>query len=287
MAGAEPDELGEFTKAKDDVAARRITTRKDLKEAFTRLGVSRGMSLMLHAAMTPLGYVVNGPHDVIEAVLDCIGPDGTMLVSANTSQLTDPAEWKAPPVPPEWVETIRRHMRPFDPRTTLIRGRGILPLTFLLYPDVHRSNHPVKSIAAKGKLAQHITSEHPLHESEGVGSPMHKLYLAKGYALLVGVDLVHCTPIHLAEFLADVPYLYKDNFKALVPNAAGQNEFVALKKYPVTSKYFYKLQEPLKAAGFLKESRFHDCPVFLLDVFNSVNFVVEILKRENYFLLSP
>lgn len=241
---------------------------------------------MVHAGLKGLGHIVNGPHDVIEGVFDCIGKGGTMLVSANTSQNTDPAEWKAPAVPKEWISIIRKNLRSFDPKTTLIRGRGLLPMAFMLYPDTLRSSHPVKSIAARGKLAKKITAQHPFDESEGKGSPVHKLYLAKGQTLLIGVDLTHCTAIHLAEFLADVEYLYPPKFKCLVKGSDGKNRFKAMKKYPITSKFFNKLYAPLKAAGFLRESRYHDCPLILLDVFPSVNFVVDLLKKNPRFLLT-
>lgn len=276
------DELGEITRARETVSASFITTKNDLKKSLKSLGVKRGMSVMLHAALGDLGYLVNGPHDVIDAVLETVTAKGTMLVSANTSQLTDPSEWKSPAVPKAWVPVIRKNMRPFDAKTTLIRGRGILPLAFLLYPNVCRSQHPVKSIAAKGRLAKKLTARHPFDASEGKGSPVHQLYLQKGYSLMVGVDLVHCTALHLAEHLADVPYLRTPKFKCFV-----NGQFKAMKKYPVTSKYFYKLHSPLKARGFLKESRYHKCPLILLDVHRAVNFVVDLLKKDPGFLLSP
>jgi len=277
------DELGEITKAHESVDFRFITTKKDLQQAFKSLGVRAGMSVMLHSALKDLGYLVNGPHDLIDALLETLTAKGTMLVSANTSQLTDPSEWKAPAVPKDWVPIIRKNMRPFDAKTTLIRGRGILPLAFLLYPHVSRSNHPVKSIAAKGRLAKKMTSRHPFDASEGEGSPIHRLYLQKGYALLVGVDLVSCTALHLAEHLANVPYLASPKFKSLV----SKNKFRAMKKYPITSKYFNKLQAPLKAKGFLKEAHYQKCPLILLDVKRSVDFVVDLLKKDPEFLLSP
>jgi aminoglycoside 3-N-acetyltransferase len=280
------DELGEITKARETSDANFITTKNDLKKALKSLGVRPGMSVMLHSAMKDLGYVVNGPNDLIDAVLETITPKGTMLVSANTSQLTDPSEWKAPAVPKKWIPIIRKNMRPFDAKTTLIRGRGILPLAFLLYPNVFRSAHPVKSIAAKGRLAKKITSRHPFDASEGEGSPIHQLYLQKGYSLMVGVDLVHCTALHLAEYLADVPYLKTPKFKCCV-TSGGKNQFKPMKRYPITSKYFYKLHATFKTKGFLKESRYQGCQLILLDVYQAVNCLAGILKNENDFLLKP
>jgi len=265
-----------------------ITTKEDLITVFTkRLKVPNGCSLIVHASLSSLGYVVNGPHDVIEALFEIIGPKGTLLMSSNSSQLTDPAEWSRPSIKQEWVKKVRKHMRPFDKKTTEIRGRGIIPTTFLTYPSVERSSHPVKSIAAKGKLAKHFTETHELHESEGVGSPLHKLYKQKGYSLMIGVDLTSCSILHLAEYLADVPYLYENNFKAYVKLSNGAKEFVRLKKYPVTSKYFYKLRDPLLKKDFLKEISYHQTSVSLLKVQPSVDYLVRILKKDPELLLRP
>jgi len=266
----------------------KITTKKDLIFVFSeKLKIPSGCCLMVHTRLSSLGYVVNGPHDVIEALLETIGADGTIQMSANSSQLTDPDEWTSPPVKREWVNIIRRNMRPFDKKTTEIRGRGIVPTTFLTYPGVERSSHPVKSIAAKGKLAKYITETHELHESEGVGGPLHKLYKQKGYSLMIGVDLTSCSVLHLAEFLADVPYLNENNFSAFVEWPDGTKEFVRLKKYPVTSKYFYKLRDPFLKEGFLKELSYQQTPISLLKVRPSVDYVVRILKKDSEFLLRP
>ncbi len=264
-----------------------ITTESELKNAFIKLGVKSGMHIMVHASMSKLGYVVNGANDVIDALFNVVGGGGTVLVSANTSQITDPSEWKNPPVPCDWVETIRNNMKPFDAKTTPIRGRGVVPDAFMLYPGVCRSKHPVKSIAAKGRLAEYFTSKHPLHESEGVGSPLHKLYLEKGYSLMLGVDLTSCSAIHLSEFLADVPYLYENNFKAFVVDSDGKRDFVELKKYPLPAFNFNKLINPLKERNLLKEIVFKDTKFILMDVFGGINYAVECLKRDYEYFRKP
>ncbi|WP_232509404.1 MULTISPECIES: AAC(3) family N-acetyltransferase [Mycetohabitans] len=32
--------------------------------------------------------------------MDCIGPNGTLVIPTHTAHLTDPAQWEVPPVPP-------------------------------------------------------------------------------------------------------------------------------------------------------------------------------------------
>jgi len=117
----------------------RLLTRTDLTGIFRGLGVSPGMSVIVHSALSGLGYLVNGPYDIIDALRDIVGAEGTLLVPAHSGQLTDPADWVNPPVPEEWMETIRQNMNPFDPQRTPTRNRGVLVDYFLRYSGVKRS----------------------------------------------------------------------------------------------------------------------------------------------------
>ena len=127
---------------------KRILTKGDCLELFQRVGIIPGMSVMVHSSLKGFGYLVNGPYDLIDAMMESVHPRGTILVPTHTGQLTDPADWTSPPVPAEWVEKIRREMKPFDPKKTPVRNRGILPEHFLRYAGVKRSLHPVNSVAA-------------------------------------------------------------------------------------------------------------------------------------------
>jgi len=181
-----------------------ITTKNDLREMLTSLGLHSGMEIMIHSSMRSLGYVVNGAFDVIDCIIEIIGNQGTLLMPAHSSQLTDPADWRKPAISPSDINTVRKYMQPLN-RNTPIRNRGIIPQTFLNYPDVYRSRHPLNSVIAKGAQAKYFTEKHELHESEGINSPIGRLYQREGNILLLGVNLSSCTAIHLAEFIADVP----------------------------------------------------------------------------------
>lgn len=242
--------MAEPKQAERAAAWPRLMTRSTLGEEFRRLGVRPGMAVMVHASLSGLGYLPNGPYDVIDALRDVIGPEGTVLAPTHTGQLTDPVDWRNPPVPSNWIDVIREAMEPFDPARTPVRNRGLLPEYLLRLPAVRRSSHPLNSVAAVGARADYFTATHPLDESEGRGSPCHKLYEAGGHALLLGVGLSACTALHAAEFIADVSYLYQSNMTVLVE----RNEFRRLRKYPGTSEHFEKLRPILAISGALTEN---------------------------------
>lgn len=261
----------------------RLMTRDSLAETFRRAGVRPGMAVMVHASLSGLGYLPNGPYDVIHALLDVVGPGGTLLVPTHSGQLTDPADWRNPPVPAEWVDAIRAAMEPFDPARTPVRNRGLLPEFVLRMPGARRSAHPLNSVAAIGARAAHFTATHPLDESEGVGSPCHKLYEANGHVLLLGVGLDSCTAIHAAEFIADSPYLAKTRMTVLT----GRNEFRRLRKYPGTSEHFEKLRPILKASGALTELTLGAYPIALVALAPAIDAALARMKTEPDWLRTP
>lgn len=184
-----------------------ILTRHDISTNIKRLGLKQGKDVMVHAALKGIGYLVNGADDIVDGILDWIGPSGTLLAPGHSDQLCDPIDWVAPAVHPDMIETIRGHMKPFDPGRTPIRNRGAVPEAVFRHPEVKRSDHPLNSVLAVGASAEEYTSTHPLHACVGIGSPYHRLYLKGGKVLLFGVDLGSTTSFHLAEFLVDCSYL--------------------------------------------------------------------------------
>jgi len=264
-----------------------ITTKDDLIEVFGKLGLKQGMAVMAHSSMKALGFVVNGSLDVIDALLKLLEEEGTLLMPSHTGQLTDPSGWKNPPIPLDYVETVRRCMNPFNARTTPIRNRGVIPQVFLTYPGVCRSNHPLNSVIAKGRQAAYFTQNHPLHASEGMESPIGLLYEQGGYIILIGVTLTRCTAIHLAEFITDVSYLKKSPLKVLVRGKGGNNEFVRLERYPGDSEHFDKIRRDIRCNDMFKVINYRCSELIFFPIRPVVDFVVERLKEDVEYLLIP
>lgn len=180
-------------------------TFSSLVRDFQLLGLQKGSIVIVHSSLSKIGWVCGGPVAVILALEEVIGQDGTLVMPTHCGENSDPAQWMNPPVPTEWVETIRNEMPAYDPELTPTRGMGKIAETFRKQKGVIRSMHPQDSFAAWGKYAQLITQDHWLETSLGEGSPLQKIYDLDGWVLLLGVSHGNNTSLHLAENRAEFP----------------------------------------------------------------------------------
>lgn len=174
-------------------------TRASLHKDFINLGLEKGMIVIVHSSLSAFGWVCGGAIAVVQALMDTVGSEGTIVMPTQTADLSDPSEWQMPPVPKDWWATIRDNMPAYDPQTTPTRGMGKIVEVFRTFPEVKRSLHPMYSFAAWGKNADYILSEQPLEEGFGPKSPLAKIYELDGHILLLGVGHDSNTSLHFAE----------------------------------------------------------------------------------------
>ena len=177
-------------------------TKPLLIQAFHGLGLAAGDTVMVHSALSALGWVVGGPRAVIEALMVVVSTEGTICMPGHSSDNSEPSNWSSPPVPEKWWPIIRQEMLPYDPLTTPTRGVGKIPEVFRTYPGIVRSAHPQQSFTAWGKHAETIVASHPLTPAFGKHTPLDVLYQLDAKILLVGVGHGNNTTLHYADCLA-------------------------------------------------------------------------------------
>lgn len=171
----------------------------DLCRDLRALGLDAGAALVVHVSLGRIGRVAGGAASVIQALMAVLTPAGTLVMPTFTGQLSDPAEWRDPPAPSGQVAAIRADMQPFDPARTPTRNMGAVPEAFRVLPAVHRSHHPMQSLAAWGRGAEELTAGHALDWPLGPGSPLDRLCELGGQVLLIGVGHNRNSTLHLAE----------------------------------------------------------------------------------------
>ena len=174
-------------------------TAEMLRAALSAAGVGDGSVIIVHSSLSRLGWVVGGAHTVVNALLHQVGPTGTVVMPALSSDLSDPAGWVAPPVPAEWWPIIRAEMPAYDPLLTPTTGVGAVVECFRHVPGARRSEHPADSFVAVGPRADAIVHPHPLTPAFGATSPLARLYDLDATVVLLGVDHGNNTSLHLAE----------------------------------------------------------------------------------------
>ena len=180
-------------------------TRSTLARDLRHLGVDEDATLVVHSSLSRLGWVAGGAHAVVLALLDTVGPGGTLVMPTHSGSLSDPGDWQNPPVPESWWHIIRDETPAFDPLLTPTRGMGLIPECFRHVDGVRRSGHPLYSFAAHGPHRDAVVDGHRLEDGLGEGSPLARLYELDAQVLLLGVGHDNNTSLHLGEHRAALP----------------------------------------------------------------------------------
>jgi aminoglycoside 3-N-acetyltransferase len=163
--------------------------RTSLARELLRVGVTPGRVLMVHTRMSALGWVDGAETAVVGALLDALGPEGTLV--AYTS-------WDA--------HDFGVDLPPFDPATARATpDNGRIPERVRTWPGAVRSAHPEASVAAVGARAAWIAEPHDGDEGYGAGTPFARVVEAGGQVLMLGAPLDTITLLHHAEAISRVP----------------------------------------------------------------------------------
>jgi len=180
-----------------------LVTRSQLAKNLESLGLRPGGAVMVHCRMSALGHVVGGAETVVSALLDALGPEGTLMAYTG---------WQDEP--PDDLDALDEETRrayldehpAYDPRVALSRrDHGRVPEALRTWPGALHSGHPEAGVAAIGPLAGELTASHPYDDAYGAGAPYARLVELGGQVGMVGAPLESATLVHHAEAIARVP----------------------------------------------------------------------------------
>jgi aminoglycoside 3-N-acetyltransferase len=207
-------------RVEDQNSSRRVpaVTGAKLKEGLARVGVRRGDTVLAHTSLSRFGYVEGGADTVVDALMELLGPKGTLMMSAITTTVDFVIRCiKAADL------GVLADVEPFDPASTPTWA-GAVAETFRHRPGVLRSLHPTHSVSAWGKGAGEMIAGHQNAAGPcGEGTPYARVTeLPRGYILLLGVNHSSNTTLHGLEEIAGCEYaLYPKDCRIPIRTSRG------------------------------------------------------------------
>ena len=257
---------------------RKLVLKKDIIAAFSELGVERGQSIEVHTSLSSLGFVCGGPQILIEALLESVGEEGTIMMPTQTWKNLDPATGVHWEEPKEWWQIIRDNWPAYDKDISPTNTMGAVAEMFRKWPGTLRSDHPARSVAAWGKYAKYLTENHDISNIFGEGSPIGKLYEVDGYVMLIGTGYDKNTSIHLADVRANYPGKHNcTEHSAVMEN--GARVWKAYETLFVDGEDFEQIGEAFEKAYPVKKVSLGNGTIRFMKQRDIVDFAVEWIEE--------
>ena len=170
--------------------------------------MAAGDTVLAHSAMSRIGNVQGGAATVVDALLEAVGPRGTLAVPTFPFRGSMLAYVRSDP---------DFHV---DETPSLV---GAITEEARTRPGALRSLEPTHPVAALGPLAEFLVEDHVNAEGScDTHSPLYRLTqveamaggrdggdgaVGRAWVLLLGVDFRNCTLLHAAEEIARVPFI--------------------------------------------------------------------------------
>ena len=219
-------------------------TKQEIIRDLRLLGVGYGDHLAVTLSLKSIGRVEGGADGFIYALLEAVGPEGTVMMNAHTE--TFPAS-----------EIDRNYI--FDPATTP-PTTGIVPTTLLKLKGALRSTHPVCSVVAVGKHAKLLTSTHT--EKSRPYLPFSTLAGLGGKFLSIGLGDRLVSIRHEGQYLAGLPRILLCG----VQYKRGTETDLFLFAHPPCESNLPSLVPQLEKFGLVKHGRVGQAEALLAQV---------------------
>lgn len=166
-------------------------SQAELVAGFRRLGLQAGRTAMAHSSLSAFGWVDGGAETVIRALLEVLGPEGTLVMPTLCQRDRELR-----------FSTWDRFHSPSDV--------GRITEVFRHWPGAIRSDHATHSVAALGPLAASLTAGHAQAHGRpgpwgpaafGHGSPWERLYELNAIYCFLGVNFRVNTMRHFVQSL--------------------------------------------------------------------------------------
>ncbi len=249
-----------------DAAGHTRVTRAEIVAGLREVGLQPGDLVQVHSSLSSFGYVEGGAEAVVDALLEAVGPEGTLMVPTFNHMAR---------------EAFDGSDEIFDVRTTRSIN-GAITEAVRLRPEAHRSMHPTHPYAAIGPRAQWLTSEHLMLKTFDERSPLGKLVAAGGKIVLLGVGMNSNTAAHVAETKANVPCMGYRRNRRLVRLEDGSviEAWGVLWRGPGKCKIEWQaIEGELRRRSLIRDTRIGEAHVMLMLGRDMVDVTYELCRQ--------
>lgn len=212
-------------------------SKEKLIEDFRIIGIRPGDVILIRANLASVGRISGGAEIFIEALLDTVGEEGTIVSLA----FTNGSFFKKPKIADAFHSKKKSYA-------------GALPNAMISHVGALRSQHPMCSYVAIGKFAEKIINGHD--EKSLAYDPVRKIIELNGKSLLVGCveSSPGFTTAHLAEsdlgMLKRIP-IFKGIICTYYQNKKGGYSLYRRSDPGLCSNSFYKFYAIYVKKGIL------------------------------------
>jgi aminoglycoside 3-N-acetyltransferase len=251
--------------------------KSQLIDELRLLGVHEGSVVEVHASLSSFGYIPGGAQTVVDALIDVVGYDGTIVMPAQSSDNSEPSRWQHPPIDPTLFKALRAEHPVFDPKSSTFEHMGAIADNLRLRQGTMVSNHPSGAFMAYGKHAKWITQTHPIHFPFAMSSPLGKLLDLRADILLLGVGYDNCTALHLAESLTGIRPIQING--AAVDSDHGR-QWKKYLDYDYDSDEFIKIGKRLEDYSLVRKFKIQDCECKMFSFPEALTIAVGYYKEK-------
>lgn len=248
--------------------------KEDLIKGFEELGIQKGDIVFVHSSLSSFGYVDGGAETVIEALKEVITYNGILAM---------------PSFPPfiGGEYGLAKEGIIFDVRVSPT-AMGRIPDRFWRMEGVRRSLHPTHSVAGWGKEKDWLIEGHEKCPSScGRNTPFHKLCLANGKILLLGVSHSSNTTLHTVEDANGCPTRGCIAYYPQVIDYEGRILTVPTYPHlPDLPRDYEKADKICKNRGIQKEVRIGNALCKMVEAGKMFEILSEFVKTDPLFLIN-
>jgi aminoglycoside 3-N-acetyltransferase len=235
-------------------------TKEQIKRDLARMGISKGDHVGVTLSFKSIGFVDGGPDAFIDALLEVVGPTGTIMMNAFT------LSFPITEIPYDYV---------FDPEST-VPYTGLAPRTFVKREASVRSRHPVGSVVAFGRLAEYLTDGHD--ESTNTYLPYERLAQVNGKYLCIGLGDSLVAIRHEAQQRAGL-FIVPMFVGSLYKNKKGETKlFVWV--HPPCHENLPTLVPKVEKMGIIKRSKIGEAASIVAPASQLLDAMTALLKED-------